>query len=316
MLAGIAVTDEFLCPRVEILLADLDALPERSCRGLVEDLDASSWPGRHLETIQAGAGLRRSHACGPDLSGRKRIGLDRFVAMQLRSRNKLLYAIHSKGVAEVGVSELTLEAALLLFLDAAPGLQRQANDQLQILVGHRHFRFWEKQLHQSADRLVHRFDIAATQSTAQEDATLHDIDAAAGAKLAPAFRKEVAYQTKVVCQVRGAQLREIPSRRKRVQTIHEGSVVPHLRRQRAQQMADALLLLDVNIEIADHHDPAVCPDILFAAAELAGGHVALHNIDAVLLIEGDAGDLVKADDIVLAHQATLSRSVVHKHLGD
>src|ERR1039458_1756652 len=98
MLAGIAVTDEFLCPRVEILLADLDALPERSCRGLVEDLDASSRPGRHLKAIQAGAGLRRSHAGGPNLSGRKRVGLDRFVAVQFRGRDKLFNSVHSKGI--------------------------------------------------------------------------------------------------------------------------------------------------------------------------------------------------------------------------
>jgi len=49
---------------------------------------------------------------------------------------------------------------------------------------------------------------------------------------------------------------------------------------------------------------------------MAGGHVAFHDIDSVLLIEGDAGDLVKTDDIVLADETTLSRGVVHEHLGD
>ena len=44
------------------------------------------------------------------------------------------------------------------------------------------------------------------------------------------------------------------------------------------------------------------------AAELAGLHVALHDVDAVLLVEGDAGDLVEADDVVLADQPALARS--------
>ena len=40
-------------------------------------------------------------------------------------------------------------------------------------------------------------------------------------------------------------------------------------------------------------------DALRAAAELAGLHVSLHDVDAVLLVEGDAGDLIEADDVVL-----------------
>ena len=60
-----------------------------------------------------------------------------------RCWGELLYSVHPEGVTEVGVSEFALEAALLLFLDAASGLQRQANDQLQILIRHLHFRFWE-----------------------------------------------------------------------------------------------------------------------------------------------------------------------------
>ena len=55
------------------------------------------------------------------------------------------------------------------------------------------------------------------------------------------------------------------------------------------------------------HDAAVGADALLAAAELAGLHVALHDVDAVLLVEGDAGDLVEADHVVLADQAALAR---------
>ena len=48
----------------------------------------------------------------------------------------------------------------------------------------------------------------------------------------------------------------------------------------------------------------------------AGGHVALHDVDAVLLIEGNAGDLVEADHVVLADQTALPAGVVHEHLRD
>ena len=61
---------------------------------------------------------------------------------------------------------------------------------------------------------------------------------------------------------------------------------------------------------------AVCPDGLTAAGELAGLHVALHDVDAVLLVEGDAGDLVEADDVVLGDEAALPGRVVDEHAGD
>ena len=63
---------------------------------------------------------------------------------------------------------------------------------------------------------------------------------------------------------------------------------------------------NIDVEVADHHDRAIGPDALLAAAELPGLHVALHDVDAVLLVEGDAGDLVEADDVVLADQPALT----------
>ena len=41
-------------------------------------------------------------------------------------------------------------------------------------------------------------------------------------------------------------------------------VVPHLRRHRAEQVADPLLVLHVHVEVADHHDAAVGADALLA----------------------------------------------------
>ena len=81
-------------------------------------------------------------------------------------------------------------------------------------------------------------------------------------------------------------------------------------------MADPLLLLDIDVEVADHDDAAFGADVLLAAAELTRGHVALHDVDAVLLVEGDAGDFIEADDVVLAYQTALAVRIVHEHLGD
>jgi hypothetical protein len=96
----------------------------------------------------------------------------------------------------------------------------------------------------------------------------------------------------------------------------EGRVVAHLLRERAQQVPDALLLLHVYLEVSHHHDPALGADALLAATELAGGHVALHDIDAVLLVEGDSRNLIEAHDVVLADQPALAVRHVDEHLGE
>ena len=89
--------------------------------------------------------------------------------------------------------------------------------------------------------------------------------------------------------------------------VHQRRVIPHFRRHRAEQVANPLLVLHVHVEVADHDDAAVGPDALLAPAEFAGLHVALHDVHAVLLVEGDAGNFVEADHVVLADQAPLAR---------
>jgi hypothetical protein len=54
-----------------------------------------------------------------------------------------------------------------------------------------------------------------------------------------------------------------------VDSIHEGGVVAHLLGQRAEQVADTLLVLDVHVEVAYEHDATVSADAFPASAELA-----------------------------------------------
>lgn len=80
----------------------------------------------------------------------------------------------------------------------------------------------------------------------------------------------------------------------------------HLGRHRPEEMAHPLLVLHVNVEGADHHDAAFSADTLATARELAGLHVTLHDVDAVLLVEGYARHLVETDNIVLADKPALA----------
>src|ERR1017187_2683276 len=81
-------------------------------------------------------------------------------------------------------------------------------------------------------------------------------------------------------------------------------------------MTDPLLVLDVHVEIAHHHNSAIGADALLPAAELTGFHVTLHDVHAILLVEGDSGDLIEADHIVLANQSALAAGIVDEHARD
>ncbi|MNP46929.1 hypothetical protein D3C76_1409600 [compost metagenome] len=81
-------------------------------------------------------------------------------------------------------------------------------------------------------------------------------------------------------------------------------------------MAYSLLVFDIDIEVTDKHHGAIGSNALLPTTELAGLHVALHDVDTFLGIEGDPADLVKTYHVVLTDQPTLAASIVHKHFGD
>ncbi len=172
------------------------------------------------------------------------------------------------------------------------------------------------ELQQAADGLLDGVLIPAAQGPAERHAALEHRRPALTPQPRPTFAEEVADQAEVIGLDRFADLGHVPAGQVGMDAVHEGRVVAHLRRHRAEQMADALLVLDVDLEIAHHDDAAVGADALLAPAELARLHVALHDIDAILLVEGDAGHFVEADHIVLADQPPLAGRHVDEHPGD
>ena len=103
-----------------------------------------------------------------------------------------------------------------------------------------------------------------------------------------ALGKHIANKAEAVCEELPTDLGNIPSGQVAVDAVHEGGVVPHLGRHRPEQVSYPLLMLHVHVKISDHDDIAFGADTLPAARELARLHVAFHDVDAVLLVEGNA----------------------------
>src|SRR5271157_706658 len=103
-----------------------------------------------------------------------------------------------------------------------------------------------------------------------------------------------------------ANLWYVPARQVGVDAVHEGRVVAHFGRKWSEEVPDALLMLNIDVKVADQNDASIRADALAAAGELAALHVTLHDVDPVLLVEGHAGHLIEAHDVVLTDQAPLS----------
>ena len=150
----VAIADERLALRVEILFPHLDAFAEtRRCRR-IQDFHAPTRTNRDLDAIQAGTRFPASGADGPDLAWRKGIAVDGLIAVKFRRRDELLNAVNAHRVAEVRVPEFTLETSLLLFLDAASGFECEPNDRLEVVVGDLNRRIGEQQFQEATDGLV------------------------------------------------------------------------------------------------------------------------------------------------------------------
>jgi hypothetical protein len=90
---------------------------------------------------------------------------------------------------------------------------------------------------------------------------------------------------------------DIPAGEVGVDTVHQRRVVTHLRRQRTEQVTNSLLVLHVNVEIPKQDDAGA--DAIAAVGEFARLPESFHDVDAVLLVEGDARYLIEADHVVL-----------------
>src|SRR5205085_956542 len=116
----IAVSDKFLCSCVKVLLSYPYTLFERLGRWSVQYAHPRAWSRRYLDAKQTDLGAAYPSAYRPHLPRRKRVGFNRFVAVELWSRDKLLNAFRPHGEAEVCISEFAFKTPLLLLLDTPP----------------------------------------------------------------------------------------------------------------------------------------------------------------------------------------------------
>ena len=106
MLAGFAITDEFVSTRIQVLLSKPDTLIEsRRCR-LVQNLHTSAWPFRDVYLIQAGVLIATTRRNNPNRAPRQRIAADGVLAVQFGRGHKLFHPVRSHRIAELRIAKL------------------------------------------------------------------------------------------------------------------------------------------------------------------------------------------------------------------
>jgi hypothetical protein len=142
-------------------------------------------------------------------------------------------------IAKLRVTKLDGTDALLLFLDPAAALRCDP----QHLVGNWNARVWRHQLDESANSFLDDGCVASAQRTAQVDTPLE--------KVLPAWRlnrfqrldRKSLTRPEVVGQQIAANFRQIPARQVSMDAAHESGVVTHIGWQRAEKMANPVLML-------------------------------------------------------------------------
>ena len=81
-------------------------------------------------------------------------------------------------------------------------------------------------------------------------------------------------------------------------------------------MTNPLLVRYIDFKVAKQNNSAESTNALLAATKFPGFHIAFHDINAVFLIEGHAGDFVEANHVVLTNEAALAARHIDEHARD
>jgi len=97
----------------QVLFGLLDTLGEGGRHGLVDDLDAGTGGGVHLDAVEAGVLVLAPGADGPHLARGQRVRADGVLALDLGGGDELLHAILAQDVARAAVPSRAKRTRLL-----------------------------------------------------------------------------------------------------------------------------------------------------------------------------------------------------------
>ena len=216
-------------------------------------------------------------------------------------------------VGEMDVEELHAADLLQLLLHPTAGFEGvfQAAPNGLLVV----FLVRIEQLQQAGDCVLDGDRVPLVQVPAQLEILVDRVAEVPLPHLPQPFGEVVDDQAILVREELGPHLRDFPAGNVSVEAVEERGV-DHRFGERGEEVACLDERIDGLVDVADEHHRGIGIDRVAATGERSRGHIVLHDLDAVLVLEGDARDLVEGHHVPEADQADLAAGHVVEQVRD
>ena len=204
-------------------------------------------------------------------------------------------------VREIDIVELHAAQLLELFLDAAAHFKGKLEDLFKLFLRELPVRI--KQLDHSANHLANGNGIALIEVLAKAEILVQRIAVLLLAKLTDELCQIVGDEAVVVGEMLRTELRYLPAGNIAVHTVEKRRVRSHFRRERVKETGCFQQHIHALIDVADENHRSGRGFFFLSTSKGAGRHIVLHDLNAVLVLEVDTGNLVERHAIPQANQA-------------
>ena len=228
-------------------------------------------------------------------------------------RDETLLPILEIDVGKVDIVELHAANLLQLLLHPATGFQgifQALPDRFLAIVAGR-----TGQFQQARHGPPHGDGVALIQVVAQPEPLVDGIREVDLAHFTQVFGQIIDNQPVLIGEELRPHFRNFPARDVGVEAIKKRRI-DHGLGEWGQQMRSFDQGLDTLVDVADEDHRSVSVDRLSPPGKRPRSHVILHDLDTVMILEGDARHLVERHGIPKPHQAHLLGSHVVEQIGD
>ena len=204
-------------------------------------------------------------------------------------------------VREIDIIKLHAAQLLELFLDAAAHFKGKLEDLFKLFFRKLPVRI--KQLDHSANHLANGNGIALIEVLAKAEILVQRIAVLLLTKLTDELCQIVGDEAVVIGEMLRTELWDLPAGNIAVHTVKERRVRSHFGRERVKEAGRFQQHIHALIDISDEDHRSGRGFFFLSTGKGAGRHIVLHDLNAVLVLEVDTGNLVERHAIPQANQA-------------
>ena len=230
-------------------------------------------------------------------------------------QNRYEYLFHI-GIADKGklhIIELHTADFLQLFFDPTPSLDCISQDFFHILFRVLFVRI--DQLCQAGYHLSNTNGVSLIQASSQLKELVKSVRLRNLLHLTHELRKIIRNETIIIRKVFRTHLRDFPSRNITMHPVKKRTI-DHRIRERLKQMGSLQKIVHTLVDISHKYHWSVRLNSVLPSCKRSRSHIVLHDLNAILVLEIDSGNLIKCHAIPKTYQTNLPSSHVIEEIGN